>query len=86
MLNELRGVQVVDGELVIVTVETSLEGERTVTMPVEDAYAIGCILIELRQLAKEREQELRETGELLDVRAMREEFATRLRQRQAFNA
>ena len=86
MLNELRGVQFVNGELVVVAVEPLQAGERTVTMPVDDAHAIGCLLIELRQLAKEREQELRATGDLLDVQAMREEFAERLRQRQALNA
>jgi tRNA threonylcarbamoyladenosine modification (KEOPS) complex Cgi121 subunit len=85
VLNELRGVQVIDGELVVVAAEGTADGERRITMSVDDAHAIGCILIELRQLAKEREQELRATGELLDIRNMRDEFATRLRRRQVLN-
>ena len=85
MLNELQGVQFINGELMVVALDRTPDGERTFTMPVNDAHAIGCLLIELRQVAKEREQELRATGELLDVQAMREEFATRLRRRQVLN-
>ena len=85
VLNELRGIQFIDGELMVLAVDRTPDGERTITMPVDDAHAVGCILIELRQLAKEREQELRATGDRLDVQAMRQEFANRLTPRQVLN-
>jgi hypothetical protein len=85
VVNELRGVQFIDGEMVVVAIERTPEGERTVTMPVDVAHGVGCILIELCQLAKEREEHLRESGELLEVEAIREEFASRVRRRHALN-
>jgi hypothetical protein len=81
MLHELQGIQAVDGELVVVGVENTSEGRRRVHVPIDVAFGIGCVLIELWQLAKEREDQLRSSGELLDLQAMRQDFATRLRRR-----
>ena len=85
MVSQLRGVQEVEGRLTVVTVQDTPQGRTHTTMPIEEAHAIGCILIELCQLAKERQQQLRATGELLDVAVMREEFAERLRRRETLN-
>ena len=85
MLNELHGVRVIDGELAIVGVKQTIAGPEYITMPVGVAHAVGCMLIELSELAVERESDLRNSGEMLDVRTMADEFMARVRRRQDSN-
>jgi hypothetical protein len=86
VLSELRGIQVVEGELAIVGVKQTATGPEFITMPVETAHAVGCMLIELCELAREREQDLRRSGEMLEVSALAEELVVRVRRRQEMNA
>jgi hypothetical protein len=86
VLSEFRGIQIVEGELAVVAVKQTAIGPEFISMPVETAHAVGCMLIELCDLAKEREDELRRSGELLDIRAMTDEFMVRVRRRQELNA
>jgi hypothetical protein len=86
VLSELHGIRVKDGELVIAAVKETPAGPEFVTMPVQTAHAVGCMLIELCHLAMEREHDLRATGALLDLQAIQHEFAARVRRRQEMNS
>jgi hypothetical protein len=86
VLSELHGIRVKDGELVIAAVKETPAGPEFVTMPVQMAHAVGCMLIELCHLAMEREEDLRATGALLDLQAIKDEIAARVRRRQEMNA
>jgi hypothetical protein len=64
----MRGPQVVNGQLVLVGSAAMPDGTRIPTfLPVGLAHTVGCMLIELAQLARERESELRQNGAVLDV-------------------
>ena len=86
MLSELHGIGVIDGELAIVAVKQTGAGPEFITMPVQTAHVVGCMLIELSEIAVERESELRSSGTMLDVRTMADEFLARVRRRQELNS
>ena len=86
MLSELHGIGVIDGELAIVGVKQTGAGPEFITMPVQAAHVVGCMLIELSEIAVERESDLRSSGTMLDVRAMADEFMARVRRRQELNS
>jgi hypothetical protein len=79
---QLQGVEYIDGQLAVVGSLIGSDGTTSPALfPADLAFTIGCSLIELAGLAHEREAELKQSGQVLDVNSMETEFGRRLQQR-----
>lgn len=86
MIDHIQGVQFKDGQLALVGTQAGPNGIRVpVFIPVDFAATMGCWFIELAQLAKEREAELKASGKVLDINTMVGEMTVRLQQRGKLN-
>jgi hypothetical protein len=54
-------------------------------LPADYAHTLGCAPIELAVLAKDREPDLRRTGQLLDMNTLTPEFGSKLKARLRLN-
>jgi len=80
-----QGPACVQGQLVVVRTVPTSGGRRPILIPIEQAKISGCVLIEMACLAEERQQELRSTGQVLDVATLVNEFNIRVQARAQLN-
>ena len=81
-----QGVQYIDDRLAVVGSIIAHDGSKApIRFPAEYAHTLGCALIELAQLAKEREAELKASGNVFDVNTMADEFGRRMSERLKLN-
>jgi hypothetical protein len=81
-----QGVQDIDGKLAVVGAIIGNDGSKVpILLPAGYAHTLGCALIELSQLAKEREPELKASGKVLDVNTIADEFGRRMTERLKLN-
>lgn len=80
-----QGAQVVNGEVVLRGSMKLPDGSRVpLFLPIGLAHTMGCMLIEMAQLGRERESELRKTDHVLDVNDV-PDFGTRVEKRMRLN-